>query len=345
MAEAGVEILNLLRRDNLVSENEVCVTPLPGGVSSNVFLIQDADRSFVVKQALPRLKVKDLWKADTSRNRNEYEYLRYVGRIVPESVPSVFAVANDYFTMEYIGPELESWKQLLLSGLHYPEHALRAAKLLGTIHRESAADPAAKRLFDTTANFHQLRTEPYLITTGQRHPALRKYFEEEASRLESTREALVHGDYSPKNFLVGRDRLVLLDCEVAWYGDPAFDLAFLLCHLLLKSLYHAPRNVHMDQIMDGVIETYYREQKFTAALQQRCDRNTGRLLLLLLLARVDGKSPVEYLNAEDKLRFVRAFVASELERNGGSLREIAIGWFRALQRQYKGDLRKSGGRQ
>lgn len=335
MAEAGAQILNLLRRDNLVSGIDVAITPLGGGVSSDVFLIEDDERCFVVKQALPQLKVKDLWQADTSRNRNEYEYLRYVVRILPGAVPSVFAVGSDYFTMEYIGPESKTWKQLLLSGHCYPQHAQRAANILGRIHRESAGDPEAERLFDTTSNFHQLRTDPYLLTTGHRHPELRQYFEQEALRLESTREALVHGDYSPKNLLVGKGRLVLLDCEVAWYGDPAFDLAFLISHLLLKSLYHAPKDLQITQMINAVMGSYYLERELRANLKQEFDFRTARLLLLLLLARIDGKSPVEYLNTNDKCHFIRTFVTSELYAGVMTLSEVTSDWFAALQDQYR----------
>ena len=68
----------------------------------------------------------------------------------------------------------------------------------------------------------------------------REVLRAEAERLVTCRSVLVHGDFSPKNLLVSGDRLVIIDCEVAWYGDPAFDLAFLLNHLCLKALYHAP---------------------------------------------------------------------------------------------------------
>ena len=143
--------------------------------------------------------------------------------------------------MELLGPEFASWKQMLLRGEARIADASQAAAMLGAIHAHSAGDSEAERDFDTTANFIQLRIDPYLLTTGKRHSDLRHLFEAEAERLASTRQCLVHGDFSPKNLMVSPARMVLLDCEVAWYGDPAFDLAFLLTHLLLKGIYHAPR--------------------------------------------------------------------------------------------------------
>lgn len=336
MAENGSPILDQLRRDQLVSGHNVLVVPLGGGVSSDVFLIEDEGTRFVVKQALPQLKVRDQWRADTSRNRVEYEFLRYLSRIVPDAAPAVFAVGPDYFAMEYLGPEYRNWKELLLSGDCQPQHAVRAARILGTLHRVSFGDLELARRFDTTPNFHQLRTDPYLLTTGRRHPALQEHFEQEAVRLENTRECLVHGDYSPKNMLIGNGRTVLLDGEVAWYGDPAFDLAFLLNHLLLKSLYHAPFDSAtsepvtsgrgLQEIIGSLMAAYYDERQMANA--EALDLRTARLLLMLLLARMDGKSPVEYLT-EPKQDFVRSFVSSRLPVSTFT-HEVVRDWFADL---------------
>lgn len=333
MAESESHILHLLRRDRLVSPRATVVQPLGGGVSSDVFLIQDEDKRFVVKQALPQLKVKDLWQADVSRNRVEFEFLRYLGSILPDAVPSVISAGDGYFAMEYLSSDYQNWKQMLLRGECRREHAIQAAKILGTLHRTSFGDAELARCFDTTANFHQLRTDPYLLTTGKRHPPLQKQFEAEAVRLESTRECLVHGDYSPKNMLIGKRRLVLLDCEVAWYGDPSFDLGFLLNHLLLKSLYHAPQETDLEAMIRHAIETYFAERNMEASARQELDSRTGRLLLMLLLARIDGKSPVEYLTSDVKKEFVRRFVTSELARPNTDLQQVAAQWFAALPKQ------------
>jgi aminoglycoside phosphotransferase (APT) family kinase protein len=327
-------LLDLLLRDRLVSSSSVSLQPLRGGVSSNVFLVKDHQRRFVVKQALSQLRVSDLWLADTSRNRSEYEYLRYVGRILPENVPRVFELRDGYFTMEYVGFAFSNWKHLLLSGNCCTSHAQRAASLLGTIHRVSFRDPVAEALFDTTKNFHQLRVHPYLLTTGERHPSLREHFEAEAYRLENTRECLVHGDYSPKNLLVNDRQLILLDCEVAWYGDCAFDLAFLLNHLLLKSLYHAPQDVDLPRVIAESIAAYYGEGRFSAATEADVDLRTSRLIALLLLARIDGKSPVEYLPNETKQEFVRRFVYSQLRSRSPGLSETVNQWFASLEDEF-----------
>ena len=265
----SLPILKLLRADGQLRSPQAHAIPLTGGVSSDVFLVEDGERRFVVKQALPKLKVKDLWQADVSRNRTEYEYLEYAGRILPESVPRVFAAGQGYFTMEYLGEGYVNWKQMLLAGQCHVADAAQAGRALGTIHRVSAGNAEAARIFDTTRNFHQLRTDPYLVTTGQRHPELREYFERETVRLESTQECLVHGDFSPKNILIGNGRQVILDCEVAWYGDPAFDLGFLLNHFLLKKPAPCPAqgwNESTGRARDSRV--FCRRRRLAAAMQE-----------------------------------------------------------------------------
>jgi aminoglycoside phosphotransferase (APT) family kinase protein len=334
MAENEFRILDRLRQDGMVSRHAVS-SPLAGGISSDVFLIEDGGKRLVVKQALPCLKVQDHWPADTSRNRVEYEFLRYLGRVLPGTAPKVFAVGDDYFVMEYLGPEYENWKALLLRGDIEERHAVQAGEILGTLHRTSSGNSELESLFDTTPNFHQLRTDPYLLTTGRRHPDLREIFEKEALRLEQTRKCLVHGDYSPKNMLVGSGRLVLLDGEVAWYGDPAFDVAFLINHLLLKSLLHAPSNTELQPAIEAFLAKYHEERALEPDQKADLDCTSAPLLLMLLLARVDGKSPVEYLTHEGKRDFVRNFVRSELPSSRLGLEGVISKWFSRLDSQLK----------
>lgn len=324
-------ILELLRRDHLLSEGQVQIRALSGGVSSDVFLIEQGSTHFVFKRALPRLRVEDDWRANTSRNGIECEFLRYVHSIMPKAVPSVFAKGDGYFTMECLGEEYRNWKQVLLSGECRTEHAVQAAHILGTLHRVSFGNSELAKSFETTANFHQLRTDPYLLTTGKRHPRLESIFVNEAARLEQTRECLVHGDFSPKNFLIGNGRMVLLDCEVAWYGDPAFDLGFLINHLLLKSLYFAPQECGLKAAIALLLEVYFQRRELTEAGKRELDTRTARLLLMLMLARIDGKSPVEYLNDDRRRDFVRSFVIGRLRLPGLHLNDLIAEWFSGLQ--------------
>jgi aminoglycoside phosphotransferase (APT) family kinase protein len=302
---------------------------MDGGVSSEIYLVEDGTRKFVVKRALAKLKVKDDWFADVGRNRSERDYVECVGRMLPGAVPQLlFSSAEDgYFGMEYLGEDFLNWKHVLLDGVFSADHAALAGRILGEIHRRTAGDEGLRKQFDTTQIFHQIRMEPYLLTTGERHPELRALFDAEARRIEATREALVHGDFSPKNILIRGDRMVLLDCEVAWYGDPVFDVAFFLNHLFLKSLHHAPRRCGGDEMVDAFWRAYAKERSADEAVA--IEKRLVPLLLMLLLARVDGKSPVEYL-AAPKQKLIRAFVAEHLPSPPGSLRALREIWFQQI---------------
>lgn len=322
-ADASANFAELLLREGVIRDG-ARLTPLTGGVSCEIYLVEDGADCFVVKRALPKLRVKTVWFADVGRNRHEWEFIAYVARFLPEAVPALrhCSAAGNYFAMEYLGGHFQNWKQLLLRG--ETEFAGRAGALIAEIHRHSAGDEEARKRFDTTANFLQLRIEPYLLATGAKHPDLQAFFEAEAVRLAATHECLVHGDFSPKNILVSPERMVLLDCEVAWYGDPAFDLAFMLNHFLLKALWHSPRESRLTRMVDDFWSSYQKTRPVP-----ELELRTGRLLVMLLLARVDGKSPVEYLDSACQ-DFVRQFVNQELRRNDFSVRAVADAWFDRL---------------
>ena len=325
-------IIIALREAGLVQSAAPVLEPLTGGVSSDILKIIDGDRCLVVKRALAKLKVKDDWFADTGRNHVEQLFLQRVGAMVPDAVPRLlFAdAAAGWFAMEYLGGELANWKTALLRGDATPEYAKRAGELLGTVHRRTWGQPDVAREFSTWRNFHQLRVEPYLETSARRVPDLAIWLLAEAASLGQTARALVHGDFSPKNMLVAPGRLVLLDAEVAWFGDPAFDLAFLLTHLHLKGLYHVANPESYLELAKIFWTTY------AAALGAHADRElearTVRLTLCLMLARVHGKSPVEYLAESPRRDAVTAFVREHLPQPPLRVADLAGAWGEGISR-------------
>jgi aminoglycoside phosphotransferase (APT) family kinase protein len=323
--------LNLLHRDGVLHSTDARLVPLSGGVSCDIYLVEDGNERFVVKRALEKLRVAADWFADIHRNRTEWEYIRYVSRFLPDAMPRLrqCSATDNYFAMEYFNGSYSNWKQMLLAGQAKAEHAAHAGNILGEIHRHSQGDAEAMRLFDTTPTFFQLRIDAYLLATGAKHPALRSQFDSEAARIAQVRDCLVHGDFTPKNILVSNERMVLLDCEVAWFGEPAFDVASLLNHFFLKSLFHAPKDVGMRTMIEKVWSAY-QSTRPSSELEPR----VGRLLLMLMLARVDGKSPVEYFNAGHK-QFVREFVPKHLPAENFSLRHITDEWFNQLAPVYQ----------
>ncbi len=293
------------------------ITPLTGGVSSDIVLVETPLHRLVVKSALPRLKVRDEWFADVSRNRVEQEFFQYAARCIPASVPRILdgEPAEGWFAMEYLGRELQTWKSDLLAGQIDPAVARRVGDSLGRLHAASWNDPAALARFDTLDNFHALRIEPYLLTTAKRIPEAAAFLRAEADHLAATKLALVHGDYSPKNLLVGPERLVILDAECGWFGDPSFDTAFLLTHLHLKALLHPAAATLVPAFWSA----------HAAALGKDLEDRTIRLLLCLLLARVHGKSPVEYLD-EPQRRRITHFVLTNLPNPPSTLAEFTAAW-------------------
>jgi len=307
------------------------VRTLTGGVSSDIFLVEDAGSRFVVKRALPKLRVKDDWFADTSRNRVEQACLAYAVRTAPDSVPRLLHAdpQGAWFAMEYLGEGWLNWKTELLAGRADRAVASRAGNTLGRLHAASWADPAARAQFATLKNFTELRLAPYLLATADRVPAVGAELRAEAARLARTELALVHGDYSPKNMLIAPGRLVILDAEVAWFGDPVFDLAFLINHLHLKALHHAEAPEALLALPGEAWGAY------AAAIGGRADAafeaRTVRLTLCLMLARARGKSPAEYLSDAGRA-FIDAFVPAHLTRPPATVAALSLAWASGLAR-------------
>lgn len=307
MIDRGEIIKRLMEKNYIDQKYPVVFEPLTGGVSSNLWLIDNVKTRYVLKEARHQLKVADHWEADLSRNFAEQKYIRFVSQFAPHSVPEIILNQPDdpYFVMEFLKPPLQNWKQKLLKGHFDPYDIYRTVQLLSQIHNTARKHPEVPHLFDYPDNFYTLRIEPYLITTGHRNPALNSFFEAEAQRLHICRETLVHGDYSPKNILLDKNRIVLLDHEVAHYGDPAFDLAFLINHLILKKIYFGPTTKNQPDLPKIAWDTYF--NLIEVPVRKTLERRTSHLLWMLLLSRVDGKSPVEYLD-QQKQDFIRHFV-------------------------------------
>ncbi len=328
----GSDLLDVLRRDGVVQHRNATLTPLAGGVSSEMFRVEDGTDVFIVKRALSKLRVDHEWFADVRRTGSERKFIEYVGRTLPGSVPALRPgpASREYVAMEYFGPEFVNWEELLLRGQAKIEEVNRAAHVLGCIHAYSAIDPTAPFLFNTTESFAQLRINRCLLATGRRHRDLWAAFDSESRRLSATRQCLVHGDFSPKNILVSRSRLVLFDCEAAWFGDPAFDIAFFFSHLLLKALYHGPRILGLERMIPAFWNRYSTEIEDLVEARELKVRVT-RLLMMLLLAGIDGKSRIDYLTNAQQKDWVRRFTRARIMEKSYVLEDILSDWFRELE--------------
>ncbi len=317
----------LIRMGLLQADVPYDFVPLTGGVSSDIFCVQSGERRFCIKRALPRLKVAAVWEAPIGRNAAEAAWLREVGAWFPGSVPAVLGedAGLGLLAMEYL-PEQDHpvWKAQLLRGQIDATFASAVGRLLAAIHQRSAGSAELAARFANDATFEPIRIEPYLRATAVRHPALADRLNAIAAETLATKQALVHGDVSPKNILVGPRGPVLLDAECACWGDPAFDLAFCLNHLLLKAAW-APRwqaqyLAAFDALAGAYLDGIGWEPR--VAFEARA----ARLLPALALARIDGKSPVEYIT-DDALRgSVRQRAMPLIARPRATLAAVREAW-------------------
>ena len=304
------------------ADEDVAATALAGGVSSGIYRVDLDSGSYCLKQALPRLKVAKEWNVPVERVFAEIDWLRTAGAIVPGHVPRVLGQddATKSFVMEFLGPDYRNWKAEMLAGRIDVAVAREVGNVLGLVHAATADVAALAERFATDANFYAIRLEPYLVETARVHPALADGLLATVARTAGTRRVLVHGDVSPKNIMVGPNGPVLLDAECAWFGDPAFDLAFCLNHFLLKSA-HMPS--HVDALMECFAQL--KSSYFARVIWEPHDALEARVASLLpglTLARVDGKSPVEYLG-ETQRELVRALAVKLLRGTAVSLDVIA----------------------
>jgi len=294
------------------------MTALGGGVSCDVFAVDLANgRRICVKRALPKLRVTAEWRAPPERAEAEVAWMRFVAGIEPRWVPEVLGEdrARHVFAMEFLPWPM--WKAELLEGRIDAGFATQVGAALARIHRESAR-PAIESAFAHQAQFHSLRLEPYLQFTAQRHPDVAPRLRAIADGVAKARLGLMHGDVSPKNILVAPHGPVFLDAECACYGDPAFDLAFCLNHLVLKSVLNPERAERLFAAFAALKDCY--------APDPALDARAAQLLAAFLLARIDGKSPVEYLTAEADKEFVRRTAKALLLRKSLCLDEVLSYW-------------------
>ncbi|NLR97365.1 phosphotransferase [Rhizobium sp. P38BS-XIX] len=295
------EILASLRRMRLLQSATPQIVPLTGGVSSLIVRVDDAGHRFCAKSALPKLNVSADWRVPVRRNRAEVDWMRTAAELVPGAVPTILGqdVEGNMFAMAWLDPDrYPVWKHKLLAGEISIETARQIGAAIGHIHSVTSEKPELAAQFDNGEDFEALRLDPYLRETAKRHDDLGKQLSAIAHRTARTRLALIHGDVSPKNILVGPDGPVLLDAECATWGDPAFDLSFCLNHLLLKSVHMPARAMVLLESLAALLEEYL--SRVTWEPVAEFEARAAALLAALALARIDGKSPVEYLRSNEQ---------------------------------------------
>ncbi|MCY3779165.1 MAG: aminoglycoside phosphotransferase family protein [Chloroflexi bacterium] len=302
--EEAESLLRYLRERRFVDRDE---NPrfqiLRGGVSNRTVLVRRmSGEDWVLKQALRKLRVAVDWFSAPERIHREAKGLRWLGDVIPGHVPRyIFEDEQHHILgMTAVAQPHENWKHALLSGRTSIEQAQSFGRLLARIHSAVESNSGLRDEFAERRFFEELRLEPYYGYTASQVPEARDFLQRLTADTGSRRVALVHGDYSPKNVLVYKGRLMLLDHEVIHFGDPAFDVGFSLAHFLGKAL-HLPR--HRADFL-GMARAYWR--RYSGALSSQmveavCSR-AARHTLACMLARVAGRSPLEYLDSDERRR-------------------------------------------
>lgn len=302
---------------------------LSGGVSCDVYRVESKRRpAIVVKRALLKLRVTADWQAPPERAAAEVACIRLVAGIDPRWVPNILGEdrARHLFAMEFFPPDkYPLWKSELATGHVDDVFAATVGTALARIHAATAGNSEVAAAFANDAQFRALRLEPYLLFTAERHPDLAAAIRDAVDAIGKARIALMQGDISPKNILHGPQCPVFLDAETACYGDPAFDLAFCLNHFLLKSVWHPQWTGRYAQSFAALSSAYHAGVRWEEAAE--IDRRTARLLPMLFLARVDGKSPVEYLTEEKDKETVRRRAREMITKPAASLDELSRRYF------------------
>jgi 5-methylthioribose kinase len=299
-------VLEYLRAQGWIGSGPARIEPLGWGVSNLVLRVLTPERTFVLKQSRPQLRTRDAWFSDLDRVYREQEIMQTLYPLLPPpTVPEVLFSdrANYVFAMSHAPASARVWKESLLAGPVDPAIADRAGWILGLMHEATGRNPNLVEPFRDHTVFVQLRVDPFYTRIQERRPEVAQAVEPIIRRMTSLKQALCHGDYSPKNILTHDQGFTLVDYETAHFGDPTMDLGFFLSHLILKAVKHAPIRQQFFDLTRAFWGGYGRVVHFR--LLEELQAHGIEHFAVCALARIDGTSPVDYLPHEPQREVVR----------------------------------------
>jgi len=297
---------------------------LGGGVSNVVLSVAWRDERVVVKQSLPRLKVESEWFAPVDRILREARSIQLMNHLLPDAAPELVSADPERFVIAMTGAPSSwtDWKQCLMGGDVRSSVAAQLGTTLGELHARTSGGAGLHESFFDGKPFEQLRIDPYFVHAAQRVPEIAPALMETVAEMTSRRSCLVHGDFSPKNLLVDpqQEQVWVIDFEVAHFGDPAFDLAFLLTHLVLKAVHRPQDGPQLDGAATAFVSSYLQVDGNTTPPDLA---HVLRLVGCLLAARAEGKSPVEYLSSAQRATVLKLATAI-LKDRPTTLNDLAL---------------------
>ncbi len=303
-------IARLLAADGVAAADAELV-PLSGGVSCDVWhveprfvlcgFVEANPHGLVIKSPLARLRVPTTWEADVSRAGVEAAALRLFGDISPGLVPPVVWEhrTDPVIAISSAPRDWRDWREVLSEG--DATDIVDICTTLGTTLARwhvATEDPAALPAILTTGDrLRTLRTDPFHRAAAVELPQVSDELFALAGELEAARTCLVHGDFSPKNVLVASSHpgaLWIIDAEVAHFGNPSLDAAFMSAHLLLKAVWRPEMAV---ELAAGRVEFEAAYRSISSLVPARSwSAQTGAILA----GRVWGVSRANYLSQADR---------------------------------------------
>jgi 5-methylthioribose kinase len=328
--EKNDQLIDYLVRSGHIKSNEnIDIRILAGGVSNRTVMVtRDNGEAWVLKQALHKLKVQVDWFSDPNRSQREALGIEWLNRLIPNgNIPKLIFLdpLHHLLAMEAIPNGHVNWKDSLLKGEINLSLIYQFADLLALIHSESAREEKIIRpIFQDRSYFETLRLDPYYLYAGEQVPLAKDFMVQLVEITRNRALTLVHGDYSPKNVLVYQKKLILLDHEVIHFGDPCFDIGFSMTHFLSKA-HHLPKHKQRFREAAHSYWSRYAEKTINQPWAKDIEKYAVFHTLGCLLARVAGRSPLEYLKPE--IRQIQQNVVVDLIRDSNCRIDILIDSF------------------
>ena len=310
--------LNKINEEDIIDYKKI-----EGGVSSEVYKVRTSKKSYCVKRSLAKLLVKKDWFVDTKRLKFEYFWLKHCKKIIPNSIPKIikydhkkkiliieFFNDTKYFTL----------KSLLLSKKINIKLINKISRSLFKIHKKSRGSKIKNKYKGNDKNFFDLRLDAYFNEVKRVHPKLIKKVNKIILDYRKNSSTLIHGDFSPKNILTNNKVIKFIDAETCNYGDPVFDLVFFTNHLLIKSIFIPSKKKLFLESYKNFFDTYIKllDWENRKNFCQRCIN----MIPIMLIARVDGKSPVEYIKDKSTKNNIRKLSFRLIEENIESMEKL-----------------------
>ena len=309
--------------DTINQEKIIQYKKLTGGVSSEVYHVKTNKNNYCIKRSLKRLLVKKKWIANTNRIKFEYLWLKHCKNILKRNIPNTYEFNNKkkYIVMEYLKTsQYKTLKQLYFNKIININTIRSISKHLYKIHSNSSNYKTKKTFEGNYKNFYDLRLDPYFNEVRRVYPKYKGYIKKINESYIKHSNTLVHGDFSPKNILVGKNKIIYLDAECCNFGDPVFDLVFFTNHLLIKSIFFKDKSQEFIKLYISFYKEYLSNLS-TKNFNSYIDRII-KMTPIMLLSRVDGKSPVEYINKVKIKNIIRKKSFLLLDSKISSLNDI-----------------------